>query len=135
MRQGKASNVVAGRQWMTRIAIGFFAPVSLWVFPAAAQGLPIAPSSPDQATTQNDGVRDIGRTADTGIGVVGQRQTAAAAVPSVEPMGRINSRIPNRVQNRLRNRIDRNYDPTINATSPFEAADERVRETGRARSR
>lgn len=88
----------------------------------------------DQAETQNEGLQRSARTADTGIGEVGQRQTARDGPGVQEPLDRINSRINNRVENRIRNRIDRNYDPTANATSPFEIADRRTR-AGQGRPR
>lgn len=72
-----------------------------------------------------------GRTADTGAGQIGQRQTRAQMAPNVKPLGRIQNRVANRVQNRIRNRIDRNYDPQANATSPFRVAGDRARKTPR----
>lgn len=81
----------------------------------------------EQADTQNEGLRQTARNADTGIGEVGQRQTATDAATLQEPLDRIASRINNRVENRIRNRIDRNYDPTANATSPYEVADTQTR--------
>lgn len=71
--------------------------------------------------------------ADTGSGIVGQRQTREEAPGNTAPLDRIESRIANRVQSRLRTRIDRNYDPKANATSPFEAADDQARTAGRKR--
>ena len=106
--------------------------------PAAAQGVPLAPQTgseePAQADTrqannQNEGLVEAARTADTGIGEVGRRQTARDGPVMREPLDRIDSRINNRVQNRIRNRIDRYYDPTANAMSPFERA-ERETQTG-----
>lgn len=107
--------------------------------PAAAQEIPSPEPTEvaadfDQAETQNEGLQRTARTADTGIGEVGQRQTTLDGPGLQEPLGRINSRINNRVENRIRNRIDRNYDPTSNATSPFEIANRRTRaEQGRPR--
>lgn len=97
--------------------------------PAAAQSLPIDPTAPNligqpPATMQDEGLEDIGRTADTGIGEVGER---TAGVINREPLGRLEARIYNRVQNRIRNRIDRSYDPMANANSPFERADQQTR--------
>lgn len=135
MKKGDHYSMVSDRGWVKKIAVGFFAPAGLWAVSTGAQELPIDPSNSPGVATQTEGLRDLGRTADTGTGAVGQRQTATIGVPSAKPMGRINSRIPNRVQNRLRNRIDRSYDPTANTTSPFEAADDRVRESGRAGAR
>ena len=88
----------------------------------------------DQAETQNEGLQRTARTADTGIGEVGQRQTAQDGAGIHEPLGRLTSRINNRIENRIRNRIDRNYDPTANATSPFEVAD-RLTRAGQNRPR
>lgn len=68
-------------------------------------------------------------------GKIGQRQTRAEAAPNIEPLGRLQTRVQNRVQLRLRNRIDRFYDPTGNATLPFEAASDQARITGRPRVR
>lgn len=105
--------------------------------PAAGQEFPpLEPTEDaadtDPAETQNEGLQRTARTADTGIGEVGQRQTAQDGPGVQEPLGRITSRINNRVENRIRNRIDRNYDPTANATSPFEIANRRTRaEPGR----
>nr|WP_294811025.1 hypothetical protein [uncultured Sphingomonas sp.] len=68
-----------------------------------------------------------GRTADTSIGQVGQRQTRGEAARGIAPAGRISNRIQNRVQSRIRNRIDRTYDPRSNANSPFAIAEEQTR--------
>src|SRR3546814_11782990 len=76
---------------------------------------------------QTDPTQEInrpGQIAESAVGQVGQRQTATAI--DTGPMGRVNTRIQNRVQNRIRNRIDRSYDPTANATSPFEVAAEQT---------
>ena len=97
--------------------------------PLAAQNVPIDPNvrqTEEPAQNQNDGLGDTGRTADTGVGEVGQRQIQRGTPEAVSPLGRINNRVENRVQNRIRNRIDRNYDPTANATAPFERAERRA---------
>lgn len=94
---------------------------------ANAQQFPIEPSMSSDAANQNEGMRDAGRTAQTGIGEVGQRQEPAESAPNLRPLDRLESRVQNRVQNRIRNRIDRNYDPKANATSPFETAEDRAR--------
>lgn len=120
--------ISAKRAWLGATAaaiLGLAAPV-------AAQEIPQPDPSQDvegmdQADTQNEGLQQTARTADTGIGEVGQRQTAQDGPALQEPLGRINARINNRIENRIRNRIDRNYDPTANATSPFEIADRRTR--------
>ncbi|MBB5700135.1 hypothetical protein [Sphingomonas yantingensis] len=91
---------------------------------AQAQTRPDDPS--EQAADAGQLQPHPSRTAETGTGVIGQRQTAAQAAPNLEPLGRVNNRVANRVQNRIRNRIDRYYDPRANATSPFEIAGEQV---------
>lgn len=67
------------------------APAALFVldFPAVAQ------------------TRQVGRTADSAVGEVGQRKTRADPATGIQPMARIDNRIQNRVQSRIRNRIDR----------------------------
>ena len=104
--------------------------ISALSVPLAAQNVPIDPNvrqSEEAAQNQNDGLGDTGRTADTGVGDVGQRQIQRGTPEAVSPLGRINNRVENRVQNRIRNRIDRNYDPTANATAPFERAERRAK--------
>ena len=94
-------------------------------------GLLLGPVIAAPAAAQTVGVAAAtGRTADTGTGVIGQRQTREQAAPNVAPLGRIDSRIGNRVQNRVRNRIDRYYDPSANATSPFRIAGDEARAAG-----
>lgn len=89
----------------------------------------------EQAETQNEGMQSTARTADTGIGEVGRRQTEQDSPAMRDPLGRIDSRINNRIENRIRNRIDRNYDPTANAASPFKVAEEQSRTAGRTTRR
>jgi hypothetical protein len=118
-------------RWASLISATAAALMGLAV-PAAAQEIPqpeptVDAADIDQAATQNEGLQRNARTADTGIGEVGQRQTARDGAGVQEPLGRITSRIENRVENRIRNRIDRNYDPTANATSPFDIANRRTR--------
>lgn len=72
----------------------------------------------------------IERPAEIGNGAVGQRQTREETPVNTAPLERIDSRIANRVQNRIRNRIDRYYDPSANATSPFEVAGDQARRSG-----
>lgn len=76
-----------------------------------------------------------GRTAKTGIGEVGQRQTRAEARPGAEPMDRIETRISSRIENRIRTRIDRDYDEGFHTTSAIADADARARATGQPRTR
>lgn len=70
---------------------------------------------------------EAGRTAETGAGEVGQRQSARDVSTGIEPTQRVNSRINSRVQSRIRSRIDRNYNPEADATSSIEAAAARTR--------
>jgi hypothetical protein len=74
-----------------------------------------------------------GRTGDSGVGEVGQRQTRERAAPNVPPLARINGRINNRVQNRISNRIDRTYNPTPDATDPFANAEKNQKRGTRPR--
>lgn len=85
----------------------------------------LAETRPDRET------QGTARTADTGVGEVGQRQKFEDDFANIKPLGRIENRIRNRVENRIRNRIDRDYEPTANATSPFEKAEERNRDGAR----
>lgn len=96
--------------------------------PSMAQSLPIDPDARQaEVQSQGEGLSETARTADTGSGEIGQRQTRDEIAPNVEPLGRIYNRIENRVQNRLRNRVDRNYDATANTTAPFKRAQIRTR--------
>lgn len=88
---------------------------------AAAQDISNLPNA------QGEGLRDVGRTADSAVGVVGRRQSKADAAPTLQPQGRLNNRVQNRVQNRIRNRIDRDYDPRGSLSSPFEVASDDAR--------
>jgi len=92
-------------------------------------------SSPDISSTQpyDWGEGDIGRTAETGAGEVGQRQTVRDLGAIARPVRRVENRIQNRVQSRLRNRIDRYYDPTANAQKPFEVASDQARQADQSR--
>ena len=104
--------------------------------PLFAQTLPIDPgASQTEVQSQDEGLRDTARTANTGAGEVGQRQTSSEAAPNIEPIARLSNRIENRVENRLRNRIDRNYDATANATSPYKRAESNARDRGRREPR
>lgn len=69
-----------------------------------------------------------GRVAQSTVGEAGQRQTREqAAVDGRAPMARLSSRIRNRVENRIRNRIDRYYNPQVDITSSFRAAENDAR--------
>lgn len=103
---------------------------------SAAQSNPRAvitprPISTPRASTQNQGLREAGQTAETGGGRVGQRRSAREMARVTAPLGRISNRVQNRVQSRIANRIDENYDPLANTRSPFETAEDRARVAGR----
>jgi hypothetical protein len=108
------------------IQIGLRAGTALLLAPAVLFALAV----PTVAQTQQSG-----RTADSAVGEVGQRETRADPATGIQPMARINNRIQNRVQSRIRNRIDRFYDPQANATSPFTVAGEQARTAGQATPR
>ena len=115
---------------MTRIAAALFAVSFGWTSPALPQATPTDPDINRNVVirkSQAVGWRQTTRTADTGSGEIGQRQTRDDTTSIVAPLGRITSRIESRVQNRLRNRLDRSYDPTASASTPFERAEARVR--------
>lgn len=125
--------------WFPRFAaLGAVLSGALLAVPAMSQDpTPVSrpsPRPPDAkapARNQNQALRDAGRTAQTGSGKVGKRQSAADTARVVFPLGRLSTRVQNRVQSRIRNRIDENYDPAANAASPFEVAAERARSVGR----
>lgn len=99
-----------------------------WAMPLAAQTELIEPVSRQaQVRAQAEGMKDIVRTANTGGGEVGQRQTREDVAPSLDPLGRIDNRIENRVRSRIRNRLDRAYDQTASANSSITDADLRTR--------
>ena len=75
-------------------------------------------------------LRPTGRVATSSVGEAGQRQTRDQA-HGIEPTARIDSRVQNRVQNRVRTRIDRDYDAQATTASPFAAAEDHSRTTGR----
>jgi len=115
---------------MIKISIALYMIASL-ASPLAAQGVPIDPNASSGGVmeapieTQGEGLEEVGRTSDIGVGRVGERTRVVA---NADPMGRVESRIQNRIQNRIRTRIDRDYDPTPNSTTAFEFADEQVRQ-------
>lgn len=80
-----------------------------------------------RAERQRERAPSQGKTAETSVGTVGQRQTRSAPVANIKPTKRINNRVANRVQNRVPNRIDPGYDPAASATSPFARAEDQVR--------
>lgn len=117
----------------------------VWPFVALVTLLFSAPAQAQQGSRTSSEIEtdpvvidpQVGRTAPSQAGQVGQRQTRASTETTIgsTPMARISNRVPNRVQSRIRNRIDRDYDPRANATSPFVVAGERVRAATRPRSR
>lgn len=76
-----------------------------------------------------DSAATAGRTAESSVGAVGQRQTRANTGDAfnIEPMARLDTRISNRIRSRLRNRIDRDYVSTADAVGAFTEANERTR--------
>lgn len=109
--------------------------VTLLLVPAApvlAQTFPIDPETRQtDVQGQGDGLAEVARTVDTGVGEIGQRQTQEDTAPNIEPLRRLDNRVENRIQNRLRNRVDRSYDQTANTTAPFERAEENSRASSR----
>lgn len=83
----------------------------------AAQEFAIDPE-PLEAT-QEEGLRELGRTAEIGGTRVGERQETRRVADGILPTVRINSRLPLRLQNRLRTRIDEFYNPAADAAAPF----------------
>lgn len=75
----------------------------------------------------------VGQVADSSVGRVGLRQTRDEIARGTRPMTRIESRIQNRIHSRIDNRIDRSYDPQAAATSPYAAAEDRIRAAGESR--
>lgn len=119
----KRSSGLTGITWLVALLLGT---------PVMAQTFPIEPNTGTaNAETGGQDLSDVGRTAQTGEGEVGQRQEPRNMAPNIRPLGRIDNRIENRIQNRLRNRIDRNYDATANATAPFERAEDETRKVER----
>lgn len=122
--------------WKTHLRRGFGRTLPAYLFlclaaPANTQSLPLDTNSSSWSDTappetQSDGLEDLGRTADTGIGGVGERTSILA-----NPMGRINSRISNRIENRIRSRLDRDYNPMDDTVSPFEQATDELQDSPR----
>ncbi|MBN8849642.1 MULTISPECIES: hypothetical protein [unclassified Sphingomonas] len=123
---------------MSRIQILLWAALTTTIFasiPAVAQSRDAQEEVQNQQLPSSRKAADLatlGRTADSAVGEVGQRQTRTQVAPNIEPLARIDSRIQNRVQNRIRNRIDRYYDPQANATSPFAVAVDQARKGSRS---
>lgn len=107
-----------------KVTFALIALVPAAAAPASAQTAPLR-AEPEQPQAIID--PKVADTVDTSAGRVGQRQSRdeLVRVTNGQSLARIESRIGNRVQSRLRNRLDRNYDPTANATSPFEVAEQR----------
>lgn len=97
-----------------------------WQAQAPPPRAPVATASP-VPRNQNEGLRDTGKTADTGSGQVGRRQSARETARFAAPLSRYSNRIQNRVQTRIANRIDRDYDPTAGTQAPFETAEGRAK--------
>lgn len=100
--------------------------VSLVATSAVAQEISSSASDAERVITQNEGLEQLGRTAETGVGEVGQRLTRWDIAPNIEPMARVNRRIENRVENRLTSRIDTENRREADANSAFEMANRRA---------
>lgn len=99
--------------------------LALWpATPSLAQALPGVP--PER--NPKEAAKDLGRTTESGVGKVGQRQTKESAPLGLETVNRLATRIETRVENRIRNRIDRDYDPNWSVRSAFASAEARARE-------
>lgn len=123
-----------------RARIGLIITVGLcWATVGLAQsGSPAtdgANQQPEQPVAAQVRPNQAGRVADSLVGEVGQRQTRERAVPGVNPIARLNTRVTNRIQSRLRTRIDRYYDPQLNSTDAFVAAEAEIRRAGSPRGR
>lgn len=95
---------------------------------AAAQEFPIEPQPVPQS--QEEGLREVGRTAEIGGTRVGERQAADRAVTGISPTARLQNRIPGRLENRLRTRLDENFNASADPAASlreFEQARERSR--------
>lgn len=69
---------------------------------------------------QEQGLRDIGRTAEAPAGEIGKSRAESIT----NPLSRVKSRVQNRVKNRIYNRMDRHYNTEKSSGDPFEAASE-----------
>ena len=94
--------------------------------PALAQDFPIIPMGNDD-TEGEKATEEAARTADIGIGQVGQRQSSSQAAPSISTTKRVNNRIQSRINNRIENRIDRDFQEGDDNTDAFERAVEQAR--------
>lgn len=89
-------------------------------FSLAAQEVLIEPRTAEQ--TDDGGLGKLGRTAEIGGTLLGERQEADQAAAGRTPLARLNNRISNRVQNRIANRIDEDYDVGNDAGVQLERA-------------
>lgn len=96
--------------------------------PVLAQNLPVIPIGSDN-TEGEKAKEDVGRTADIGIGQVGQRQSSSDAAPSISTTKRLNNRIQNRINNRIENRVDRDFQEFDGNSDAFERAGDQRRST------
>lgn len=81
-----------------------------------------------QPAAASDGsLRSVSRTAETGVGKVGQRQEGPETARILTKPGRLSSRINNRIQSRIPNRIDDTYDSSADPTEQIQQADDRQR--------
>jgi hypothetical protein len=88
-----------------------------------------------QACDDQTGVttEQVGHTASSSVGSVGQRQTRDTVAGSIRPTARLNSRITSRIQSRLLTRIDRNYSAEADPTRSIKAAEDTLRASSRPR--
>ena len=70
-------------------------------------------------------------TAASSVGRAGQRQTVAQPEIGIAPTARLNNRIQNRIQSRLRTRIDSDYASQSATATPFDVANDQVRNANR----
>jgi len=79
------------------------------------------------ANNQDEGLQEIGQTAETGTGEVGQRLKREDIALNTTPLARINNRVENRVENRLSSRVESHGYRNTDVTSSFRLATARTR--------
>jgi hypothetical protein len=86
---------------------------------------------PTAADAQSS-VGPVARTAETGQGEIGRRQTQDEAAPNVQPLVRISNRIDSRINLRIQNRLDRFNSSEADVKTRVEAAVNTARHAQRA---
>ncbi|MBT2133564.1 hypothetical protein KK137_04370 [Croceibacterium sp. LX-88] len=109
------------------VSISSLGSLLLIVSPAFAQEAQSVLPGADLAGNQTEGLQDIGRTAETGTGEVGQRLKREDLALNTAPLARIENRIQNRVENRLESRVESKGFSVADTTSSFKAATARSR--------